>query len=112
MLPEFLYIKVDQLEPHPDHLPHDFGESYDDEGLLQSIERFGILCPLIVCETTEPEHRRYLCAQKLDLSAVPCYMLKQMDEAEYEARRFLINDTVLPWTQEDMPLVSALSTFS
>ena len=104
-LSPFAFPSFSRIEPHPEHLPINFGVREEDERLARSIERFGLLCPLIVIPAAENRyrildgHRRYYCAERLNLSSAYCHILPAMEADEYEYRRFLIHETVEPWTQ-------------
>lgn len=97
-----------QLEPHPDYFPAGLDTREEDQCLRQSMDRFGILHPLIVYPVGRDRYRildgyrRYVCARELGLSRVYCHVVPKLTIAEHAHWRFVIHDTVLPWTQADM----------
>lgn len=71
--------------------------------LKRSIERYGIQQPITVTEY-EPGrykiidgHRRFICANELGFSVVPCLVYPKLSPGEMEARRYEMQNIRRPW---------------
>lgn len=102
-MPIFKDLSLEQLECDPNQPRKDFGTDGDTNALMQDIRDAGIEVPLAVM-TVVPDryiildgHRRYKCAQKLKLSAVPCRVYEKMSQAEIERKRYNIQNNRRPW---------------
>lgn len=99
----FKEIQLDQIQRDPDQPRKDFGTEGDENRLLISIRDIGIQSPITVSEI-EPDkyiiadgHRRYICAQKLNLETVPCRVYKKLGRGDFETIRFEIQNNRRPW---------------
>lgn len=101
--PLFKELPLEQLERDPDQPRRDFGVGGDQNRLLKSIETYGIEEPIKVSQIEDNRyviidgHRRYICAQKLDLKTVPCRIYPKMPDGEFEARRYEIQNNRKNW---------------
>ena len=79
-------IRIDQIYPFENH-PFKVKEDEAMAWLMESIERYGIMNPLIVMPTTEgfyriiSGHRRKYCAEKLGYTKLPA-IIRYMKEAD------------------------------
>lgn len=100
-------LPLDRIEPHPEH-DRAFLDPEGHRRLLASIRRFGLIRPLLVVSATDGRyrildgHRRYHCASSLGMASVVCRILPPMTKGEYEVERFMLHDTVKPWTKGDL----------
>ena len=102
---EFVFkkLQVKDIERDPNQPRRDFGTDGDENRLLLSIEEYGIEQPIVVNKTKEGRyiildgHRRYICAQKLNFTEVPCRVYFNLSPAEFESRRYEIQNNRRPW---------------
>lgn len=99
----FAEIPVEKIERDSNQPRRDFGTDGDTNRLLRSIKQQGIENVIVVSEY-EPGryiiidgHRRYICAQKLGFTHVPCRIYPKLTNAELEARRYEIQNNRRPW---------------
>jgi ParB/RepB/Spo0J family partition protein len=75
----------------------------DQNRLLLSIQQYGIQQPLAVSEIQDNRylildgHRRYICAQKLGLTPVPCRIYPKLPVGHFESLRYEIQNNRRPW---------------
>jgi ParB/RepB/Spo0J family partition protein len=96
-------LPVSLLERDPDQPRRDFGTNGEENRLLVSIKRYGIEEPIKVTEM-EPDryliidgHRRYICAQKLQMDRVPCRIYPALSAGEMETRRYEMQNNRRSW---------------
>lgn len=101
--PLFRDLPIEHVERDPDQPRRDFGVGGDQNRLLKSIETYGIEEPIKVSEVEKDRyvivdgHRRYICAQRLDLKTIPCRIYPKMTDGELEARRYEIQNNRRNW---------------
>lgn len=101
--PFFKEIPLAKIVTGPNQPRNSFEASSDDFYLLTSIKRYGIEEPIKVSQMEQGRfaiidgHRRYLCAKKLQLATVPCRVYPKMDQGEFEARRYEMQNNRLAW---------------
>lgn len=101
--PRLANLPLSILQPHWDYQLRWSGFANDDLRLIESMERFGVLEPLVVEEGTYrivKGHRRYGAAKTIGLSCVPCVVRPKMTEGEYERLRFMLQETWKPLTKQ------------
>lgn len=101
----FLELPIDLVETDPNQ-PRKIFElrgGGDHSHLLKSIKRYGIEEPIKVSELT-PEryiimdgHRRFVCAKELEFKTVPCRIYPKMNDGEFEARRYEMQNNRRSW---------------
>jgi ParB/RepB/Spo0J family partition protein len=101
----FMELPLDLIETDPNQ-PRKIFElrgGGDHTHLLKSIRYYGIEEPIKVSELT-PEryiimdgHRRFACAKELELKKVPCRIYPKMNEGEFEARRYEMQNNRRSW---------------
>lgn len=75
----------------------------DHSRLLKSIQHYGIEDPIKVSEIAEGRyiimdgHRRFACAIELKLKTVPCRVYPKMNDGEFEARRYEMQNNRRSW---------------
>jgi len=99
----FAELPVEKIERDINQPRRDFGTDGDTNRLLTSIKQHGIENVIVVSED-EPGryiiidgHRRYICAQKLGFTHIPCRIYPNLSSAELEARRYEIQNNRRPW---------------
>lgn len=101
--PVFKEIPLSKIARDPNQPRKSFGTGGDANNLLTSIKEYGIEEPIKVSEVELGRfiiidgHRRYLCAQTLHLETVPCRIYPKMDEGEFEARRYEMQNNRRTW---------------
>jgi ParB-like chromosome segregation protein Spo0J len=101
-------LPIDQVEPDPDSPHLGFGTPEEDGQLRASIEQFGIMGPLIVCQHGQDHYfiidgvRRHRLARELGLRKLWCTVFPPMASAERELLRFQLEMTYRPLTQEEL----------
>lgn len=99
----FKELPLERIQRDPDQPRKDFGTDGDQNRLMLSINELGIQQPLAVSEIEKDRyiildgHRRYICAQKLKLTAVPCRVYPKLSEGQFERIRFEIQNNRRPW---------------
>lgn len=101
----FMELPIDVVETDPNQ-PRKIFElrgGGDHSHLLKSIKRYGIEEPIKVSELT-PEryiimdgHRRFACAKELEFKTVPCRIYPKMNDGEFEARRYEMQNNRRSW---------------
>jgi ParB/RepB/Spo0J family partition protein len=99
----FTELPINQVARDVNQPRKDFGTDGDTNRLLVSIKQYGIETPIVVSER-EPGyyliidgHRRFICAQKLGYTHVPCRIYPQLSDGELETRRYEIQNNRRPW---------------
>lgn len=96
-------LPVDQVEEDDDQPRRDFGIDGDQNRLLVSIKRHGILNPITVSEVEKDRfiiidgHRRYRCAKNLGFEIVSCRVYPRLDPLEFETLRFEMQNNLRRW---------------
>lgn len=105
---EYREIPLDHLRPHPDVVGFFDPTSSEGAALVASVEKFGILVPLLVGPEVNGDHiiidgrRRFTCGQLLGLPTVPCLVEPAAPRVDgYGAERFMVNATAKRWTQAE-----------
>jgi ParB/RepB/Spo0J family partition protein len=99
----FKELPVHKIERDPNQPRRDFGTDGDQNRLLLSIQQYGIQQPLAVSEIQDNRylildgHRRYICAQKLGLTPVPCRIYPKLPVGHFESLRYEIQNNRRPW---------------
>lgn len=99
----FKELLIGQIERDPNQPRKDFGTDGDENRLLTSIEEYGIEQPITVHEADDNRyiildgHRRFICAQKLSFTHVPCRIYPKLPSGEFESRRYEIQNNRRPW---------------
>ena len=93
-------IETDQNQPRK---LFELRNGGDHSRLLKSIQHYGIEEPIKVCEIT-PEryiimdgHRRFACARELGFETLPCRIYPKMNDGEFEARRYEMQNNRRDW---------------
>lgn len=100
---QFKDLPLIQLECDPNQPRKDFGTEGDTNTLMRDIRESGIDVPLAVLLVAPDKylildgHRRYKCAQKLNLSEVPCRIYENLSPKEVERKRYNIQNNRRPW---------------
>lgn len=102
---KFLELPLDAIETDPNQPRKAFGlRAGGDYGrLLKSISHYGIEDPIKVSEIEEGRyiimdgHRRFACARELDFKKVPCRIYPKMNDGEFEARRYEMQNNRRSW---------------
>jgi ParB-like chromosome segregation protein Spo0J len=88
------------------HPPEPFGGRWQDDCLVASVRRYGIVQPLLVSPAAGEGfvvvdgERRYLTACALGLEAVPC-LVWPLEAQDLERVRFDLADTHKRWPETD-----------
>lgn len=96
-------LSLQAIERDPNQPRRNFGTGGDENRLLLSIREHGLQQPLIVSEVQANRyvildgHRRYICAQKLNLSVVPCRIYPKLPSGLFESLRYEIQNNLKPW---------------
>jgi len=99
----FNELPVEKVERDVKQPRRDFGTDGDTNRLLVSIQQYGIESPIVVSEIETDRyliidgHRRFICAQKLGYTRVPCRVYPRLGEGELETRRYEIQNNRRPW---------------
>lgn len=99
----FQELPLQKVEQDPDQPRKNFGTDDDENRLLLSIQEYGIQQPLVVSEVEDGRyiildgHRRYICAQKLELDVVPCRVYPKLPVGQFETLRYEIQNNRRPW---------------
>lgn len=99
----FREIPLKYLEQDPEQPRKNFGTEGDKNRLFLSVRNIGIQQPLVVSEVEENRfiildgHRRYQCAQRLELATVPCRVYPKLDSGDFAYIRFEVQNNRRPW---------------
>jgi ParB/RepB/Spo0J family partition protein len=102
----FDVIVLEGLKPDPDR-PRKFFRSVEDQRLVASLANYGVLAPLIVSPSADggyiiiDGYLRYVSAQRLGLTELPCVVTEPLNSAERQVLRFQLNDTFMPLTKRE-----------
>lgn len=102
---KFVELPIDVIETDPNQPRKAFGlrAGGDHNRLLKSIRHYGIEDPIKVSEVAEGRyiimdgHRRFSCAKELNFKNVPCRVYPKMNEGEFEARRYEMQNNRRSW---------------
>jgi len=101
----FLELPIDVIETDPNQ-PRKLFEvrnGGDHNRLLKSIQYYGIEEPIKVSEIDTGRyiiidgHRRFSCAKELKFEKIPCRVYPKMNNGEFEARRYEIQNNRRSW---------------
>jgi ParB/RepB/Spo0J family partition protein len=101
--PYYKEIPIEQINEDPDQPRQDFGTDGDQNRLMLSIKKHGLLVPLNVSEVKSGEymaldgHRRYRCLKKLKYKAVACNIWPKMSKGEFYTLRYEMQNNRRPW---------------
>jgi hypothetical protein len=102
-----LELPVGKLDRDPDSGHHGFGTDEEERHLRSSIQMFGVMSALQVCEDGHGRYiiidgqRRHLVARELGLRNLWCVVHPQMDRGKREALRFILYSTSKPLTKTE-----------
>jgi len=98
-----LSLNVIETDPNQPRKIFELRGGGDHTHLLKSIKYYGIEEPIKVSEIN-PEryiimdgHRRFACAKELQLDKVPCRIYPKMNDGEFEARRYEMQNNRRNW---------------
>jgi ParB/RepB/Spo0J family partition protein len=98
-----LPIDLIETDPNQPRKIFEFRGGGDHTHLLKSIRHYGIEEPIKVSELT-PEryiimdgHRRFACAKELNFTKVLCRIYPKMNDGEFEARRYEMQNNRRSW---------------
>jgi len=104
---EYKDIPLSQIDEDKNQPRQEFGTNTEANRLLNSIKQRGILAPITVCQIASGRfvivdgHRRFQCAQKLELKSVHCVIWPQLGEGEFEIRRYDLQNNRRWWRPEE-----------
>jgi len=93
-------IETDQHQPRK---LFELRNGGDHTRLLKSVQHYGIEDPIKVSEVGEGRyliidgHRRFACAKELGFKTVPCRIYPKMNDGEFEARRYEMQNNRRNW---------------
>jgi len=102
---KFLELPLDVIETDPNQ-PRKLFElrnGGEHTRLLKSIKHYGIEEPVKVSEIAPKRyiimdgHRRFYCARELKFEKIPCRVYPKMNDGEFEARRYEIQNNRRSW---------------
>ena len=101
----FLELPIDVIETDPNQPRKVFElrNGGDHTRLLKSIQHYGIEEPIKVSEIEDGRyiimdgHRRFHCARELKFEKVPCRIYPKMNDGEFEARRYEMQNNRRNW---------------
>lgn len=99
----FKELPVNQIARDPNQPRRDFGTEGDENRLLISIRKYGIQEPIKVSEIEDEKyviidgHRRFICAQNLGMTAIPCRIYPTLSSGVLESLRYEIQNNRRPW---------------
>jgi len=102
---KFLELPLDLIETDPNQprKVFDLRNGGDHSRLLKSVQHYGIEEPIKVSEIASERylimdgHRRFDCAKELELKTVPCRVYPKMNDGEFEARRYEMQNNRRGW---------------
>ncbi len=102
---KFLELPIDVIETDPNQPRKAFGlrAGGDHNRLLKSVRHYGIEEPIKVSEVSAGRyiimdgHRRFACAKELNFKKVPCRVYPKMNDGEFEARRYEMQNNRRGW---------------
>ena len=102
---KFVELSVDVIETDKNQPRKAFGlrAGGDHNRLLNSIRYYGIEEPIKVSEIAAERyiimdgHRRFACAKELGFKTVPCRIYPKMNNGEFEARRYEMQNNRRSW---------------
>jgi ParB/RepB/Spo0J family partition protein len=96
-------LPLEHLQSDLNQPRKELGVEGDENKLFVSMRDVGIQQPLVVKKIDEnmytiiDGHRRYICAQRLGLKAVPCRIYKKMNPGELERVRYEVQNNRRDW---------------
>jgi ParB/RepB/Spo0J family partition protein len=103
----FQDVPTDEIRHDPDNPRHGVGTEEEDRRLRASIEKFGILDPLLVCPADGGGYfiidgvRRYRFALELGLQTLPCTVHPKLKSVDRNILRFQMQATFKPLTKAE-----------
>jgi ParB/RepB/Spo0J family partition protein len=100
---EELSVNVIETDRHQPRKLFELRNGGDHSRLLKSIQYYGIEDPVKVSEVAEGRyiimdgHRRFACAKELGLQTIPCRIYPKMNDGEFEARRYEMQNNRRDW---------------
>jgi len=102
---KFVELSLDLIETDPNQPRKVFElrNGGDHSRLLKSIQHYGIEEPIKVSEIATERyiimdgHRRFSCAKELGFKTVPCRVYPKMNDGEFEARRYEMQNNRKSW---------------
>jgi ParB-like chromosome segregation protein Spo0J len=100
-------LPIEQIELDPDGPHHGLGTPEEERQLRASIEQFGVMGPLLVCEHGRDHYfiidgqRRLRIAKELGYRKLACVINPPMSSGERELLRFQLEMSFKPLTQAE-----------
>ena len=100
---EELPVDVIETDRHQPRKLFELRNGGDHSRLLKSIQYYGIEDPVKVSEVAEGRyiimdgHRRFACAKELGFQTIPCRIYPKMNDGEFEARRYEMQNNRRDW---------------
>lgn len=100
---EELSLEVIETDPNQPRKVFELRGGGDIGRLLKSIQHYGIEDPIKVSEVETGRyiimdgHRRFACARELKFEKVPCRVYPKMNDGEFEARRYEMQNNRRSW---------------
>ncbi len=100
---EELLLDVIETDPKQPRKVFELRGGGDHNRLLKSIQHYGIEDPIKVSKIEEGRyiimdgHRRFSCARELKFEKVPCRVYPRMNDGEFEARRYEMQNNRRSW---------------
>ena len=98
-----LPIEIIETDPNQPRKLFELRNGGDHTRLLKSIQHYGIEDPIKVSEVEEGRyiiidgHRRFTCAKELGFETIPCRIYPKMNDGEFEARRYEMQNNRRSW---------------
>lgn len=102
--PTVTAVPVEQIQPETSERHHQLATATEDDRLRHSIQRFGVLSPIVVSSAGNGHYviidglRRYRIARALGFRTIDCVISPEMDGATREHIRFQLESTFKPLT--------------
>jgi ParB/RepB/Spo0J family partition protein len=96
-------LPIDDVEYDENQPRRDISAKAAISSLKRSIQHYGIQQPITVTEYESGRfkiidgHRRFICANELSFSVVPCLVYPKLSSGEMEARRYEMQNVRRPW---------------
>ena len=100
---EELSVDLIETDQHQPRKLFDLRNGGAHTRLLKSIQHYGIEDPIKVSKVEEGRyiimdgHRRFVCAKELGFKTIPCRIYPKMNDGEFEARRYEMQNNRKDW---------------
>lgn len=97
-------VPLEQIQPETSDRHNQPATELEDKRLRHSIQRFGVLAPIVVSSTGDGQYviidglRRFRIAQELGLRSIDCVINPETDAGTRESIRFQLESTFKPLT--------------